>query len=241
MSKKVKLYEKIIPKYIPNSIVLFFFSIMAFMTGPVKKDIVETHRNENERLLSGKSGKLFVPGRLIENQNLWSDIMFGSHIKSNMSYSGCEIIATYNALVCLGNMNIGLPALISYFERKGVTLKGGFGITPTAPAEYFKKMGYEVKRNTCRKKIVLDKIGDEYNVFLVTFYWNRENIKNQLHTVCISREADGFYIHNNYCRSNDGEFMRQGAYHTLGDAIYGVGKTAAPLVTFAIRRKIGEI
>jgi ATP-binding cassette subfamily B protein len=236
MPKKPKLYEKIIPKYIPNCIVLFFFSIIAFLSGSVKKDVRARHLEENERFLSENGNRLFCCGELIENQKTWEGVAFGSHKKSNMSYSGCEIIATYNALKCLGEKDVKIPPLISYFEQKGAALKGGFGITPSAPASFFKKRGYEVKKVTTRKKAVIDSLGDEFHTFIVTFYWNHENIRDQLHTVCISKESDGFYIHNNYCKSKEGDFVRQGAYRTLSDAAFGAGEKTVPLVTVAIRR-----
>ncbi|WP_026660548.1 hypothetical protein [Butyrivibrio sp. AC2005] len=234
MSNKPKLYEKIIPKYIPNRVVLAFFSIIAFFSGPVKRELRERHFEENERFLKEKGDAFFHSGRLIENQMQWGSVLFGSHKNANMSYSGCEIIATYNALLCLGDRNTTISELIRYFEQKGAALKGGFGITPSAPANYLKKRGYKVKKVTTRKKLVIDRLGQEFHTFIVTFYWNRENIREQLHTVCISKESDGFYIHNNYCRAEGGAYVRKGAYRTLGDAVAGVGENAVPLVTVAI-------
>lgn len=236
MTKKVRFYEKLIPKYIPNGIVLFFFSIIALLSGSVKREVMEEHFAENERMLSDFGDNLFTMGRPIENQKKWEKIFFGSHKKSNMSYSGCGIIATYNALLFLGDRNTKITQLISYFEHKGAALKGGFGITPTGPYAFLKKRGYKVKKVTSRDRKALDRLGDNYLTFILTFYWNKNNISDQLHTVCISKEYGGFYIHNNYhLESDTGNYGRQGPYSTLSYAVKGVGDYATPLVTIGIK------
>ncbi len=234
MPKNIKLYERLIPSFVPNVIALALFSIIAFFSGPVKNRIRELHFEENTRLLAERSDELFKGKRHIENQADWSEVRFGSHKKSNMSYSGCEIIATYNALHSLSDDDFGMPALIRYFEQKGIALKGGFGITPAAAIKFFRRRGYEVKRITTRNKEAIDLLGGQYQTFIVTFYWNVDNIKDQLHTVNISKEPDGFYIHNNYCKG-EGGFTRQGAYKSLGEAVQKLGKKTVPMVVIGIR------
>lgn len=235
MSNNSKLFEKIIPKYVPNVMVLFFFSFIAVMTGPVKKRIRELHLEENRRFFEERGNELLRDSGYIENQTEWSDVLFGTHKKSNMSYSGCEIIATYNALRSLGDSRINMSYLINYYEQKGIALKGGFGISPTAPYKFFINRGYEVKKLTTRKSEVIKSIGEQYRTFITTFYWNAENIKDQLHTVNISKEPEGFYIHNNYCRGEGGAFKGQGPYRSLDEAVKNLGNKAAVMVIIAIR------
>ena len=238
MSGKYKFYEKFIPKYIPNAVVLAAFSVIAFLTGPVKKAVREAHFEENNRLFAQDENRLLKDARYIENQKEWKAVHFGTHKKSDMSYSGCEIIATYNALRSLKDYSVSMPYLIRHYEQKGIALKGGFGISPSAAIKFFRNRGYDVKKITTRNKGAIDSIGEEYQTFIATFYWNVENIKDQLHTVNISKETDGFYVHNNYCRGEGGAFTCQGAYRSLGDAIYAVGSTAVPIVIICIRPRI---
>ncbi|SDB02275.1 ABC transporter ATP-binding protein [Butyrivibrio sp. INlla16] len=241
MPKTNKLYEKIIPRFVPNSVVLALFSIIAFFSGPVKKRIRELHFRENSRLFSEHAERFLKNTGHIENQSEWTGVLFGTHKKSDMSYSGCEIIATYNALRSLGDKSDTIPYLIRYFEQKGIALKGGFGITPSAPCKFFRSRGFEVKKLTTRKKEDINSFGERYRTFIVTFYWNVNNIKDQLHTVNISKEADGFYIHNNYFRAKGGGYSRQGAYSSLAEAIDNLGANAVPLAIVCIRPSTAHI
>ncbi|WP_242840975.1 ABC transporter ATP-binding protein [Butyrivibrio sp. AE3004] len=171
----------------------------------------------------------------IENQVDWGRVRFGTHNKSNIAYSGCEIIATYNALCSLGDRENDMPYLIDYYEKNGIALKGGFGITPNAPYGFFRKRGYCVKKLTSRNPRKIDKLGDDFQTFIATFYWNRNNIKEQLHTVCITKNQNGYFIHNNYCRGKKGQFIGQGPYSSLSKAIAGLSPNAALLVIIGIR------
>lgn len=62
----------------------------------------------------------YIPrrGKCIENQALWGKAQFGNSPNSNMSYSGCEIIATYNALSALGEPTSAdtMVSLISRYD-----------------------------------------------------------------------------------------------------------------------------
>jgi len=61
-----------------------------------------------------------------------------------MDYSGCEIIAIYNAILSLGktleqeNMD-----LIGAYEKKGSVLWGGWGVPPRAICRCFMERGYD--------------------------------------------------------------------------------------------------
>ena len=237
MPANYKFYERIIPKFIPNRIVLSAFSTISFLTGPIKKRIRELHFEENCKILKERGEKLLKDTGFIENQAEWEGVIFGSHKKSDMSYSGCGIIATYNALMGLGDKSATMPYLISYFERNGIALKGGFGISPSAFHKFFRNRGYEVKKLTTRNREAYRRLGKEYSSFIVTFYWNAENIKEHLHTVNISKEPDGFYIHNNYCRGEGGSYKSQGPYRSLDEAVYNLGPKAATMVIIAIRSR----
>ena len=54
-----------------------------------------------------------------------------------ISFCGCEIIATYNALYDLtGNHDINFPEIINEFEKDGIVLSGFFGTAPKAVEDY---------------------------------------------------------------------------------------------------------
>ena len=236
MSKKPLFIYSIIPIIIPNCIVVAIFSLLTIIAGKTSRKTRAMHHDENQRILSDGEKIFYNRNAFIENQEKWEKVRFGSHRKSNMAYSGCEIIGTYNVLTALGVKNVNIPELISYFEKSGAALRGGFGVAPAAPCRYFKKNGYKVQSITSKKKERIDYFGTQHETFLVTFYWDRENIMKQLHTVNISKGSEGFWVHNVYIKNKEGNFAPKGPYKTLGDAIYGLSAKAQPLIIYGIDR-----
>lgn len=173
----------------------------------------------------------YKEGKVINNQAEWSNVKFGSSKNSNMAYAGCEIFATYNAMVKLGEKitGDGLADMITLFEKNGATLKGEWGTSPIAVYDYLKNkykndvnvkvsMYVPDKISVSNKKI--DKIGDENDVFLATVYNNADKITDMIHTVCISKEDDGSYtVYNAYKKDKDGNYVAKEGYKSLSDAI----------------------
>ena len=114
---KYKIIRGIIPRWISNKIVLGALELMRRLTNHIPVTVREQNRRENsERLLEST---VFHPGHYIENQAQWGNIRFGNGKHSCMAYSGCEIIAVYNALLALGEKTdvAGMAELISSYEK----------------------------------------------------------------------------------------------------------------------------
>ncbi len=236
MCTRLNLWKRIVPTIVPNSVALGAFSILAFFSGYIKNEIRKKHYEENVSILEKGNNGVFNDSEYIENQVLWGNVKFGSHKKSNMAYSGCEIIATYNAIISMG-ISALMPELIRTFEKRGNALGGGFGIAPSFPAGYFKKKGYMVKRLTSRNAEKIREFGKKHDTFLLTFYWDKSDITRQLHTVNISKNSGKFFVHNAYHKSGDGKFGALGPFESLNDAINAIGEKVAPLVIYGIDKK----
>ncbi len=153
---------------------------------------------------------LFSSTGYIENQSddIWTNVKFGNSKISNMNYSGCEIIAAYNALVSLeADVHASdMASMITYFEKQGPLLNGEFGSSPVVDYQFFKDKGYKINMmvaNTDNEidRYSIDSFGDKYDTYVVTAYNDKSSVKNEIHTVNISVSSDEkgkrtFYIHN---------------------------------------------
>ncbi|MDE6388724.1 MAG: hypothetical protein K2L82_13075 [Lachnospiraceae bacterium] len=101
-----------------------------------------------------------------------------------MSYSGCEIIATYNALKALGEPVSEQTAvdLIAMYENNGAVLGGKFGSSPYAIEDYFKEQGYDVVTTTSQDSAIINKIGESCDTVIVNAYNNKDDITAMIHT-----------------------------------------------------------
>ena len=168
----------------------------------------------------------------IENQAQWEDIRFGAGRHHSMCYSGCEIIAVFNARKRLyGSMTPeDLAELIHRFEKKGAALRGEFGTSPLALARYLKRSGMEVRTSYGKQRSVED-IERESTVMIATVYNDGNDITKQIHTVCITRDVNGGYIlHNAYCKDTSGRYTESISYPTLREAITHISGYGAKLI-----------
>ncbi len=189
---KKKLYG-IIPK-LPNAIVAGALRFMSLFDH-LSKSRMEENRRLNAERWEEKYAERFRTG-YIENQSELKDLKLG---KSDMAYSGCEIIAVYNALQNLKDLaskaGDSLPGLISGFEKRGIILNGLFGTAPKALAKFFRKEGYRTVYTTNRKRF--EALAKESEVFILTVYNDKKNILQEIHTICITKEPDGGYLPHN--------------------------------------------
>lgn len=118
--------------------------------------------------------------------------------------NSCEVIATYNALVSLSDTGIpdeSFPDLLYHFEQDGMALSGNFGTRPDAICSYFEgKEGYaaEMFKGASIEAggSAYTKLEQNYDTYILTA-WNTEgNIMDGIHTVSITRDSDGYHIHN---------------------------------------------
>lgn len=219
--------KALIPQKIPNKTVLGVLKILSIL--PVPMIVVAMNHIYNTCIFYKKEtegGKMIYDGAgYIENQNEWKDVNFGFFY--HMKYSGCEIIAAYNALLALGEA-VSVQTminLISRYERCGAVLGGLFGVSPYAVKAFFVKIGYHVTTTVCKDAETINKIGENSDTVIVTAYNNAHNILGQIHTVSITKESNGTYcIHNAYHRVN-GKYAAKSGCHSLQDAIDAISNS----------------
>lgn len=224
----VKACRAFIPQKIPNVTVLNALRILSIL--PVPMIGVAMNHLYNTRILCGQdrggSPDFYDADGYIENQNEWKKVNFGFFY--HMNYSGCEIIAVYNALRALGEKVSAqtMADLISMFERRGAVLGGLFGTSPHAIKAFLVRSGYEVSMTVDKDAETVIKIGESSDTVIVTAYNNEKNIMAQVHTVSITKEKGETYsIHNAYHRVN-GKYAAKEGYRTLQDAVHAMSNSA---------------
>lgn len=225
-------FRAYVPQHIHEESVLGILSLMAAIDGLPKEEIRQ-HLEENRRVWHresadyGKSRLPGVRGGYIEYQAKMGDIrygtnlpaldrlLFGAKAKLDGSRNTCEVIALYNVLVYLhgGNPPQDFPSLLAQFEQKGILLGGYFGTSPDHIQAYLQR-NYRTRMLTGRQLIsdTLQELSADYDVYIMTAYNNRTDITGQIHTVCITRETEGYQVHN-------GDRFR--VYDTLAYAVEG--------------------
>lgn len=180
-----------IPKKIKNKTVVSFYDFLRWADKVIHdKGAIEEHKLVNDEKVAYHRLR---NGQYIEDQNKYTDMTYGA---VTMRYSGCEIMAIYNAfLYIFGKEIITLPELISQFEHNGMVLGGWWGTSPRAIHEFMKKRGFKTKGY--HDKDMLIKLEGEKCVIL-TFYNDGQDITHAVHTVCVALEEDGYYGHNIY-------------------------------------------
>lgn len=221
-----KFIYSFIPQHIPNRVVLNFLDVLrTFSHIFMSRKKIESNFRHNQAKLA-KSNEYVAEGEYIENQAQWRNVAFGAGKKSDMAYSGCEIIAVYNALLALkATMSKNtMPQLISYFEKKGSVLLGSFGTSPKALYRYFSDNHYAVEMCDKSDPGIINALGGKYTVFLVSFYNDKYNIKNMIHTVCITKNELGQYTaHNAYTTDKNGKFTHTAEHDTLSQMTDSLG------------------
>ena len=217
-----------IPRFVPN---LWVLAGMDLLKGfGLSKSRIRRNREYN-RDLKAEEGSLYRPGQFIENQAEWTGVRFGS--KYDMAYSGCEIIATYNALLALGEKLTfeDMVELIGSYERKGAVLKGAFGVAPCAVSRYLKDRGYRVTNTRRKDRNTLVSMGKCSDTMILTVYNDRKDITGQIHTVCVTKDENGEYLlHNAFWRNREGRFESCGPYRTVGEVIKAISHGEAEVI-----------
>lgn len=229
-----------IPRYVSNRVLLTAYRILALLGVP--RFVRKKHYRQNlVRLEETNWGFWNVPEAYIENQSEWVNIRFGVGRRQSMSYAGCEIIATYNARKALGGpvSKQYMAELIGAYEARGAALWGAFGVTPTAIAAYFKKTGFTVRTADGADKAALEEIAKNHKVMIATAYNDKNDITEQIHTVCITKNRDGkFVLHNAYRRDERGQYRESLPYESLLEAAAHISRRESKLIyLIGIREK----
>ena len=164
----------------------------------------------------------------IEDQYNYEDLKYGH---KTIAFSGCELIAAYNALFDLtGDENIDFPEMIHYFENDGILLYGHLGTAPQAVDLYFKRKGFETKRSFKREEY--SNIEKNYDAFILTKFNDIDDITQCIHTVCITKKNGKFHVHNN---SYYGHNIQ---YDSIEDVLNRIdGGLAKDIVLLGIKKK----
>ena len=220
-----------IPKHVNNRISLRVYQILALI--PVPRKTREHNYNSNiVELKKAKWDFWTVPTALIENQSEWEKIMFGAGSHHNMRYSGCEIMAAFNVRKVLTGVCSpeSMAALISEFEAKGAAKRGEFGVSPRAVEAYLRKHGFKVTTTDKVDEKSLKTVDSQCQVLIATVYNDANNIMKQIHTVCITKEAGKYILHNAYRTNSNGAYIASAPYVTLSDAIRHISRYGAKLI-----------
>lgn len=226
------MIASLIPRYVSNRILLTVYRFLALLGVP--RFVRKNHYRQNlVRLEETDWGFWRLPEAYIENQSEWENIRFGLGRRLSMSYAGCEIIATYNARKALGGSlsKQFMAELISAYEARGAALWGAFGVAPTAIAAYFKKIGYEVRTADGADEAAVGEIAKNHKVMIATAYNDKNDITEQIHTVCITKNRDGrFVLHNAYRQNERGQYCESLPYKTLQEAAAHISRRESKLI-----------
>ncbi len=182
------------------------------------KQGVENYKRNSEIDMS--EYKEYINGQKIGNV---AEFKFGN---TTMDENGCEVIATYNALVTLGAKE-DLCKIAAHYESDGQMLNGTWGTNPYAAERFFKQRGYEVSKVE-GDDILNDKIPDA-DAYILSF-WNSDKVSESLHTVAVRKTEIGKYVIYNY----KGKKNRQ--ENTDGIKIFAE-EGVQPIVLFTINKK----
>ena len=209
-----------IPRHVGNSVVLKVYHLLTLIPVP-QKIRKKNHDHNTIWLKDAKWDFLAVPSSYIENQNEWGEILYGWGSHHNMKYSGCEIIATFNALKALKKADSPdfMTELIGEYEKHGAALWGEFGVSPLAICAYLKRQGFSVVTAKKDDDKSLNMADSRCRVFIVTVYNDAKDITAQIHTICITKEENRYILHNAYHRNQKGVYVASIAYATLKEAI----------------------
>lgn len=224
--------------HIPNCCMVKILSLFTLIkiSGKQRKENLTANKKVLEAAACEKNG-FFCPGRFIENQNEWENVRFGS---STMRYSGCEIMAVYNALLDLGNKMTAqsMAEIIDAFEKKGAEMRGRWGCSPKSIYKYLSRQGYRITMTTCANPDTINAVGENSHSVIITAYNDKNDIRNMIHTISITKDSFGTYtLHNAYKRINGqyAAYSKDNTIKSLGDAIGAISQgQAAPICVIGI-------
>ena len=232
MKQGRNFWVSFIPRYVSNCIFLRLYHFISLV--PVPRKIRDQNYKSNIVQLKNMLWDFWtVPSAYIENQNQWSNIMFGAGKHHNMRRSGCEVIATFNALKALTGTGSpeSMSELIREYEAHGAAFLGKLGVSPRAIEAYFRKRGFPVTATDKRDGESLETVARQNQVLIAVAYNDANDITKQIHTICITKEAGkGYILHNAYCRDENGKYIASAPYAALSDAISNMSGNEPKLI-----------
>lgn len=202
----------LIPKKMKNDTLLWWLDLFRKVDLHIARHFPQNFI-QNSRNMENHEKMIRMRNGYVEDQAAYTDLAYGKH---TMRYSGCEVFAVYNAL---NHMHKGdhdsLPKLIGVFERDGILLGGRFGTTPTALKDFFQRRGYQAEMTT--KPEQFDSVAGAYDTAILTIYNDGQDLEQQIHTIHISKETDGYVAHNTYCNG-----LLVGPYPTITELVRNI-------------------
>ena len=223
-------YDDIIKKlkgYLQRQENDLFLDLMELLRISFRKKFPD-HLEKNRKAFPNHLRTIKLNKGFIEDQHNYKDMFYGL---SPFSSNGCELIAIYNALYDMTKKeDIDLPLIINIHEKSGMVLNGLFGTSPKAIEEYFKKNGYKTMSSS--KKANYENIAKSTDVLILTIYNNIDDITDQVHTICITKNQGKYYVHNNGSRSAGV------AYNSITDVLAKInGGRAKDIFLIGINKK----
>lgn len=225
-----------IPQRLSNERLLDILDILTNLKISNRK--IRANRRTNAETLTkafSPGESFYAQGKYIENQPQWKRIRFG---RFTMDYSGCEIIAAYNAILSLGETppEQGITDLIGAYEKRGAVLWGGWGVSPRAICRYMKEKGYDTAMTCSTVPEDIDRMGDDYGTVIITVYNDARDITKQIHTMNVSKAGENaFVLHNCYRRDRDGSYIMGAPHASLWETIRNLcGGKAKPICIIGI-------
>lgn len=231
-----------IPQHLSNAQVLGFLDLCTHIK--ISKRKIKANHGENTKVFAEAFSAetcIYAGEKYIENQRQWKAVKFGRY---SMDYSGCEIIAAWNALQSLGEKQWEqkIPDFISIFEKKGAVIFGCWGVAPRAVYRFFLDSGYDTGMTCSTEPAEINAMGERYGTIIVTVYNDARDITKQIHTMNASKNSNnGFILHNCYRLGKDGDYIMGTPCASLYESIRSIHNgAAAPICIIGINPKPGS-
>lgn len=134
-------------------------------------------------------------------RKLWAKL-FSNGRDMNAAFCCCEVMAAYNALIALNPEGDypSFPDLLYWIEKRYTILSGYFGTSILGIYHYFKENGYDAEYVSGKRitKEAVDLIENEYETYIFMSFNNAKNVANMIHSMCVTKEKAGFFIHNSF-------------------------------------------
>ncbi len=135
--------------------------------------------------------EVLVEGKYINRQHieLFEHMRLGV---ATLNHTGCECIATYNAMVSLGNKQ-DLSNIVRYYDADSLMARGVFGTNPYEIPKYFSTMGYDVYVTDDVKTFDDNYLKDSDTIIIS--YTTGDGVMgiSMVHTVCVVKEGEKKY------------------------------------------------
>lgn len=200
-----------------NSFILLMYRFLAAINF-VPKSLSEKNRRLNEWHVD-----LLKRDSFIEDQNTLSCIKIG---KKDIAFCGCGVVAVYNILLSIKKrINPSeLFKIVEAFEKKGLAVRGHFGISPVSIRKYLENSGFNVIYTASDKAGELDDFGNKCSKFICTIFHNNKSLKSGIHHIAVIKNSDGrFETHNPYRVSDTLSGAIKSAAMYNGSALYTIG------------------